>query len=163
MQFTSAQHPTIPFLPQAFARPTTEQAASRLDWRHWAILAGVLVPPLVITLYLELVRLTGYRWHEHALHSFVEGFCALMSLVVAYVLYQEYRLSDYRRLLLISFGFLAMGIMDFFHAFSKPGSNLFVWFHSMSAFLGAALLAGSLITAYIPPCREASRKDGKRS
>ena len=68
-----------------------------------------------------------------------------MSLVLFYVLHQEYVLSGSRRLKLMARGFLALGILDVFHAVADPGTNLFVWYHSLAALLGAWFLAAGAV------------------
>lgn len=137
------RHRGINALPDMFG-PVTARLQGRLHWTHWLLLAAVLLPPLVITAWLQ-TRYGNQVWHEHIAHSLVEAFCALMSLSVFYILHAEYRFSGNRRLCFMSYGFLAMGLCGFAHAFVESGTNLFVWYHSIAILTGALFLAASLL------------------
>ncbi len=135
----------LSFLPQVLVRPEKGEAQVPALPRHYGvILISVLLLPLSITLYLDLFVFPGRRWHEHLAHLLVEGFCGLMSLTVSYVLHQESLLAESLRLRVMSHGFLAMGILDVFHAFSPPGTDLFVWLHSTAIFSGSFFIFLSL-------------------
>lgn len=137
------RHRGINALPDMFG-PVTARLQGRLHWTHWLLIAAVLLPPLVITAWLQ-TRYGNQVWHEHIAHSLVEAFCALMSLSVFYILHAEYRFSGNRRLCFMSYGFLAMGLCGFAHAFVESGTNLFVWYHSIAILTGALFLAASLL------------------
>lgn len=134
----------LSFLPKIFDRPEPASAPAPLSWRYRWLLVAALVPPLVLALYLGFTAAPDAVWHEHSAHALVEGFCALNSLVLFYVLHQEYLLSGNRRLKLMALGFMGMGILDFFHLASPPGSDLFVWYRSTASFVGALFLFASL-------------------
>lgn len=135
----------LSFLPQALVRSEKGEAPVPALPKHYgAILLSVLLLPLSITLYLDFFVFPERRWHEHLAHLLVEGFCGLMSLTVSYVLHQESSLAESHRLRVMSHGFLAMGILDVFHAFSPPGTDLFVWLHSIAIFSGSLFIFLSL-------------------
>lgn len=127
MSTTPSTHHGLSFLPQLFETGAEPGARLRpLSWQHYLILAALLIPPVALPLYLSSTVFASRFFHEHAAHAVLEGFCALMSLVVFYVLHQEYVLTGTRRLRMIAYGFLAMGILDLLHAASEPGSTIFV-------------------------------------
>lgn len=137
----------ITYLPQAFSPQERPDRPPGLTWTHVLIAAVVLASPLSFYLFLHSSAIHTALWHEHVLHSLVEGLCAFVSLMLFYLLQQQFILSGNQRLRLMSFGFLAMGLMDLFHASAHPGSNIFVWFHSLSALLGSSLLLVSVFVA----------------
>ncbi len=153
MPAESVRHHGISFLPQVFERAWGQGIVGPLPLRYGILLGLVLVPPLLASLYLEFVAFRGVRWEEHVGHGLIEGFCAFKSLVLFYILHQEYLYSGNRRLRLMSYGFMAMGMVDLFHAVSEPGSHVFVWFHSTAAFLGSAFLVSSVL---VPDQRQAA-------
>lgn len=77
-------------------------------------------------------------------HSSLEIFCGLISIIIGFILFWEYSASGKRNVLFLVLAFFSMGILDLFHAFANYDHNMFVWFHSFSAFYGSAFLFGSL-------------------
>lgn len=143
MRASTLRHHGLNLLPELFGSPASAVPVPPLGWRRWLVLAALLVPPVLISLLLGYGVL--YKLHvDHGSHALVEGFCALVSLVVFYVLHQEFISTGTCRLRMMAFAFLALGIVDAFHALSPPHSGLFVWFRGSAAFFGAALLALSL-------------------
>jgi signal transduction histidine kinase len=134
----------LSFLPNIFRRSNQDAPPTPLGWRYRILLVGVLLPPLALAVYLGFVAFPGRTWHEHVAHALVEGFCALNSLVLFYVLQQEYLLSGNRRLKVMALSFLAMGILDFFHLAAPHGSDLFVWYRSTAGLFGSLFLFASL-------------------
>lgn len=135
----------LPLLPLVLGVPGTSDQPHRLLWYDYAIVLAVLAVPAVITFYLEWSVSSGQLWEETLAHRLMEGFWAFTTLSVAYVIYLQYVVTGVPRLALMAFGFLAMGVLDLFHAVAEPGSNIFVWFHSMSALSGSVLFALSLL------------------
>lgn len=76
-------------------------------------------------------------WIDTSTHSLFESYCGIISFIIAYVIYREYKSYGKRSNLFLFLGFFSMGIFDFFHAYSNYCTTLFVWFHSLSAFGGA--------------------------
>lgn len=140
MKADSPRHHGLSFLPKIFADPGPTAASRSIAGRHYLLLLAVLVPPPLIAYYLKSIAFPGYALHNHLAHALLEGFCALISLIVFYILHHEYRRSSNRPLKLMAYGFLTLGILDFFHALSRPGSDLFVWYRSWAAFGGALFL-----------------------
>jgi len=77
-------------------------------------------------------------------HSLVEAFCALTSVLVFYVLHQEYISTGTGRLRMMAFAFLVLGILDGAHSVSPAHSGLFVWFRGTAALSSSAMLALAL-------------------
>ncbi len=71
-------------------------------------------------------------------HSLLESYCGLISLIIAYVLYKEYRASGKRSIFYLLMAFLSMSAFDIAHASSNDSHSLFIWFHSLSGFSGGA-------------------------
>lgn len=82
-------------------------------------------------------------------HSILEVFCGAISLIIGFILSWEYAASGKRSVIFLVFAFFSMGIFDIFHAFANYCHNLFVWFHSLSAFFGAAFFSGSILFARV--------------
>lgn len=130
-------------LPQLFATRLRGTPLPPLGWQRHLHLAVILTPPLILTIALAYGG--DYPPHlNHGAHGLAEGFCALMSLVVFYVLHQEYVSTGTCRLRMMAFAFLVLGILDGAHALSPPHSQLFVWFRSGAALASAAMLALAL-------------------
>ena len=127
-------------LPEIFATPIRGTPASPLGWERHLYLAAILVPPLILTVAFGYGGEYQPRVNEAA-HGLVEGFCALMSLVVFYVLHQEFISTGTCRLRMMAFAFLVLGLVDGSHALCPPHSELFVWFRSAAALASAGTLA----------------------
>ena len=69
-------------------------------------------------LYLGFFTVPGHRVHDPFAHGLLEGFCALVALVLVYVLRQEWLDSGNRRVGVMAHGFLIYGILNLLHAFS---------------------------------------------
>jgi hypothetical protein len=79
-------------------------------------------------------------WHynelyNEPLHSAIEAFGALASILMGIILLQRQRLKIHYELLWMILGLLVMGVLDGFHAAIAPGNN-FVLLHSSSVFFG---------------------------
>ncbi|MDR2238926.1 MAG: hypothetical protein LBE33_00600 [Zoogloeaceae bacterium] len=145
-------------LPQLFAASVRGAQLPPLGWRRHLLLALILTPPLALTAalgYGSNMSFPGYP--NNGAHILIEGFCALMSLVVFYVLHQEYISTGIRCLRMMAFAFLILGILDGVHALSPPYSELFVWFRSAAAFISGAMLA--LALSMSGRCRRIADKD----
>lgn len=130
-------------LPEIFATPVGATPAPPLGWDHHLRLAAILVPPLILTVAFGYGGEYQPRVNEVA-HGLVEGFCALMSLVVFYVLHQEFINTGTCRLRMMAFAFLALGLLDGSHALCPPHSEIFVWFRSAAALTSSAMLTLAL-------------------
>jgi signal transduction histidine kinase len=133
----------LSLLPELFADPPDSGPVAPLGASKWLQMAAALMPPLVLTLLLGYD--TEYSPHaNHGVHRLVEGFCALMSLVVFYVLHQEFLSTGTTALRMMAFAFLVLGVLDAGHALSPPHSGVFVWLRTCAALGSATLLALSL-------------------
>lgn len=130
-------------LPDLFATSLRGAALPPLGWRYHVILAAILLPPAMLTIALDYGQVQQAHVNATA-HSLLEGFCALMSLVVFYVLYQEFINTGTCRLRVVAFAFLVLGLLDGCHALSPPHSQLFVWFRSTAALFSSIMLAIAL-------------------
>lgn len=130
-------------LPELFATPLHDVVLPPLGWRHGLGLLAVLLPPLLLTVLLDYGE--GSHTHVNGLaHGLLEGFCALMSVVVFYVLHQEFISTGICRLRMLAFAFLTLGLLDGFHALLPPNSELFVWFRSLAAMLSSVMMVFAL-------------------
>lgn len=130
-------------LPQLFETSLRGVILPPLGLRHALWLAAILMPPLALTLVMDYGHERQFQQNEMA-HSLIEGFCALMSLVVFYVLHQEFIGTGTCRLRLLAFAFLCLGLLDGCHAISQVQSQLFVWFRSTAALLSSAMMVVAL-------------------
>jgi signal transduction histidine kinase len=130
-------------LPEIFATRVRGTPAPPLRWRRHLYLAAILVPPLILTVAVGYGGEYRPRVNEAA-HGLVEGFCALMSLVVFYVLHQEFINTGASRLRLMAFAFLVLGLLDGCHALCPPHSEIFVWLRSAAALASSAMLTLAL-------------------
>lgn len=147
-------------LPELFATPLAGGGLAPLGWRRHLAMALVLVPPVILTVILSYDRAPHVEVNPAA-HGLLEGFCALMSLIVFYVLHQEYISTGTARLRLIALGFLALGLLDGAHAFAPPHSELFVWLRSAAALVSSALFAFALTCDRL--CRPVDRAAVQRA
>lgn len=134
----------LAILPEVFGRPVRHVPLSAMPNRYRLILLTVLVPPVMGALYLRFIWRPNALYHDALAHALVEGFCALIALVVFYVLRQEWKLSGGRRLCIMAHGFLLYGIVNLSHAASPHYSNSFVFLHSMAGFALALAVVASV-------------------
>lgn len=140
-----AKHRGLAILPEVFGRPIRRNPVLPMPRRHRIMLIVVLVPPPLLALYLRFVARPHVLYHEHLAHTFVEAFCALIALVVFYILRQEWILTSGRRLGIMAHGFLLYGIINLSHACVPHDLNSFVFLHSMAGFA----LAVSMVAAVV--------------
>lgn len=91
----------------------------------------------------QFVSANNIFWVDTFIHSLFESYCAIISFIIAYVIYREYKSSGKRSNLFLFLAFFSMGVFDFFHAYSNHCVTLFVWFHSLSALGGGAFFLWS--------------------
>lgn len=150
MTAKSLSHQGLPILPEVFSPALRREPVGALSWRYMMILLLVLVPPPLLSIYLGTSGLvTGYLL-EPVAHSFIEGFCALMSLVLFYILRQEWLQTSNPRLGLMAHGFLVYGILNLSHALATSGTNCFVFCHSAAGLFGGLALALSVLSYELP-------------
>jgi len=97
----------------------------------------------LLSVVSQFVSANNIFWVDTFIHSLLESYCAIISFIIAYVVYREYKSSGKRSNLFLFLAFLSMGVFDFFHAYSNHCVTLFVWFHSLSAFGGGAFFLWS--------------------
>ncbi len=105
------------------------------------ILVGVAAVPLLDNLFFD----EGHFFIDVPKHANLEIFCGLISIIISFILYSEYSGSGKLSGLCIVLAFLYMGILDIFHALADYDHNTFVWFHSWSAFFGAAFFFAAIL------------------
>lgn len=145
MPTSAVKHRGLAILPEVFGRPVRHAPLAAMPRRFQLIMVGVLVPPVVAGLYLRFVWRPIALYHEPLAHALIEGFCALIALVVFYVLRQEWKLSGGRRLCIMAHGFLLYGILNLGHAASPHYSNSFVFLHSIAGFALALSVVASAV------------------
>jgi PAS domain S-box-containing protein len=74
-------------------------------------------------------------WENQHIHSSMEMLGAAFAIFLGIILIQQRKISTTGRFLLPALGFLAMGILDVFHAISNPGQK-FVFLHSFAVLWG---------------------------
>ncbi|GEM_PF-5085675 len=106
----------------------------------------LLRPGLAVTVLLACVApyvlLGDARWASPFVHTAVETVCALTSIILAYCLTALPSARQTRVPFAIPLGFLAMGVLDAFHAVSTPGGGfvLLRGFASLAGGLGFACM-----------------------
>jgi PAS domain S-box-containing protein len=110
----------------------TEGDYRRVDRNSLFLLLLLTVPAGVMAVVLYLWPNTV--WIAPIPYSAVGILGSFVALFLAVFLFARYRTQS--RILYISAGLLAMGIIDGFHAFSTPGSREFVFLHSAAGILG---------------------------
>ncbi|HEX8948240.1 MAG TPA: hypothetical protein VF790_04715, partial [Dissulfurispiraceae bacterium] len=122
-----------------------EDSTPRVKWKSFWISAGLLGFTFLLSIVIRHITSGEVLWVETNIHSLIESYCAIMSSFIAYIIYREYRSSGRRSNLYLFLGFFSIGAFDMFHAYSNHSLILFVWFHSLSAFSGAAFFLWSAI------------------
>lgn len=90
---------------------------------------------LLVSLLLHAV-LPTWRSHQAPLHSTIEAIGGLCAIMMAIVLFQRSQDRPSRHVAALGAGFLAMGMLEEFHAVSAPG-NGFVLLRSLASLLGS--------------------------
>jgi PAS domain S-box-containing protein len=106
-------------------------------WLYLAIAASVSAFALAGALGASL---EGWSFQDQSVHSAMEAAGAIAAILTAVFLLLKEREAAGRNTLFISLGFLAMGLLDGFHAASLPGAS-FVFLHSMATLAGGAFFA----------------------
>lgn len=83
---------------------------------------------------------------DASLHSDLEIFCGIISILIGLILTWEYVSSGKRNSLFLFLAFMSMGILDIFHAFSDYSLISFVWFHSTSVFFGGIFMFAAVFS-----------------
>jgi len=103
-----------------------------------------MVLPLLAHLLLSLFA-RGVLFDNILIHGIAEIGGAVLSVLVAGILfYRSVRESSWK-FLWLSCAFFAMGIFDFIHGLTSPG-NSFVWLHSLAVFVGGLFFSFTLFT-----------------
>jgi signal transduction histidine kinase len=127
------------------------RAREKFCWFSGTILGLVFL----LSICSQFISANNIFWIDTSVHSLIESYCGIISFIIAYIIYREYRSSGRRSNLFLFLGFVSMGIFDFFHAYSNHCITLFVWFHTLSAFSGGAYFLWSVLsvkrTAKDPP------------
>ncbi len=93
----------------------------------------------------QFLGLGNRFWVDAPSHTLFEVFCGLIAIIIGLILSWEYLVSGKKNILFLVYALFAMGIFDFFHAFSDNSHNLFVWFHSSGAFWGSVFMLCSAL------------------
>ncbi|MBA2252103.1 MAG: sensor histidine kinase [Nitrospirales bacterium] len=90
---------------------------------------------LLVSFVLRAV-LPAWRGHQAPLHSTIEALGGLCAIMMAIVLFQRSYDRPDRQIEALGTGFLAMGVLEEFHAVSTPG-NGFILLRSLASLLGS--------------------------
>jgi signal transduction histidine kinase len=103
---------------------------------------------LTTVFLLSLIWRFVARVHVNTLtHSLLESYCGLIALLIAYIIFREYFFSGKKSGFYLFIAFFAMGVFDFFHAYSNDSAYLFVWYHNVTALTGGIFfLLGALFS-----------------
>jgi len=112
----------------------TEKDYRRIDRNSLLLLLLLTVPAGVMAVVLYLWP--DAVWIAAIPYSAVGILGSFASLLLAVFLFVRYRAQS--RILYVSAGLVAMGIIDGFHAVTAPGSVEFVWLHSVAGTVGGA-------------------------
>jgi signal transduction histidine kinase len=104
-------------------------------------IAVIFISVAAISLTMLLIKAffipSDIYWINSELHTLLETFCGLISIIIGMILAWEYSISGKKNVLFLVYSFFSFGILSFFHAFSNYCHNLFVWFHSSGALFGS--------------------------
>jgi signal transduction histidine kinase len=89
---------------------------------------------LLVSRMLHTV-LPTWRGHQAPLHSTIEALGGLCAIMMAIVLFQRNHDQPSRQTEALGIGFLAMGVLELFHAVSTPG-NSFIFLRSLASLVG---------------------------
>ncbi len=82
-----------------------------------------------------------WRWEQIPFHSLVEGVGGITAIAVAFLLPRFLLFSEEMSpFVWVGAALIGMGTLDMFHAVVYPGQQ-FIWFHSISNFVGGVLFA----------------------
>ncbi|EAU56192.1 ATP-binding protein [Mariprofundus ferrooxydans] len=113
------------------SKPATSLLRRLIGWTVVIALSGFLISRLN----------PDWRWEQVPFHSLIEGVGGFVALVVAYLLLKSPVLSrSLPEYIWVACALVGMGTLDLFHAGLYPGRQ-FIWFHSLSNFVGGLLFA----------------------
>ena len=118
------------------------QIKKKMFWSSIALI-GLVALISVADQVVEFNETINTSWINTFTHSLIESNCALLSLMIGYVIYKEYRASGKRSIFYLLMAFLSMAVFDFAHASSNHSHSLFIWFHTLSGFSGGAFFLWS--------------------
>jgi PAS domain S-box-containing protein len=113
----------------------------------YLLLLAIAVAPVLIDVGLKTLLPDQY-WKNEPLHSAIEAVGALIAIFMASILLLKQNEETEGKIYWLSLGFLSMGILDGFHAISKPGDS-FVLLHSLGSFFGGFWFVLNWFPAFI--------------
>lgn len=99
------------------------------------VIAGAGALTLLVSLAIHAL-LPMWRGHHAPLHSAIEALGGLCAIMMAIVLFHRSGDRPSRQTEALGIGFLAMGVLEEFHAVSTPG-NGFIFLRSLASFVGS--------------------------
>lgn len=107
-------------------------------------LAGVLLSAFVFPLFaiiLLKLYIPNLLFKHQISHGIMEALGSFAAFTLAALLLIQMKAgAEVNHRLWLAVGFIGMGILDLFHAFTQPG-NTFVWLHSTATFIGGLFFA----------------------
>lgn len=104
-------------------------------WPLQFVIASAGALTLLVSFALHAF-LPMWRGHHAPLHSAIEALGGLCAIMMALVLFQRSCDRPSRQTEALAIGFLAMGVLEEFHAVSTPG-NGFIFLRSLASFVGS--------------------------
>ena len=120
---------------------------------HLLLLILAVVPILVNAGLKSLWP--GLHWENELLHSAGETVGTIIAIFMAVLLFLKHKENPEGNSYLLALGFLSMGLLDGFHAISKPGDS-FVFLHSIANVFGGFWFALACLPA---PVKYLSKKN----
>lgn len=139
----------LAFLPQVFDASLARAPRASLPAAPLCAMLVLLVVAPAASLVIER-QLMKWIWYEPVAHALVEGFCAVLALLLFHVLRSEALAWSNPRLDRMALGFLALGILTLLHAMAPPGSDAFVKLHCAAGVVGGTLFLMSRCAAATP-------------
>ena len=116
------------------------EGRARIDAKEGIILGVllgiILFAPLLFS-HFSLRMWQEISWHNPVDISMIEWSTAFLNMFLFLLLVETYRLNGRKILLFMSSGFLAMGLLGFEYALSRPGSETAAWVKGVSLMLGS--------------------------
>lgn len=102
--------------------------------KYYVNLILIMSIPILVAILPRLGLWPKFSWANEPVHSSIEAFGAFIAILIASVMWQRKEDAGGKSLFLAA-GFISMGILDLFHAVSRPGNTL-VFLHSIALLCG---------------------------
>jgi len=108
---------------------------------HYIALIMIFVGTFsILSVHQRLGLWQHFTWENEPFHSTVEALGAFIAMAMAMIMLQRREEGGGRKFFPMALGFIAMGLLDGFHAVCRPGEQ-FVLLHSMAGLAGGFFFA----------------------